>query len=67
MGISINNIRVGRKYRITNFGETTEFEVMEILGRDDFLIKDLLLLEKNRLQNLLQFGKGKDFEIEEIG
>jgi hypothetical protein len=67
MGIAINNIRIGRKYRLTNFGEVTEFEVMEYLGGEDFLIKDLLLLEKNRLHNLMQFGKGSDFEIEEIG
>jgi hypothetical protein len=67
MGIAVNNLRVGRKYKITNYGEVTEFQVLEVMDDNDFLIKDLLLLEENKLSNLLHFGKGKDFEIEEIG
>lgn len=65
-GISIDVIRLGKKYRLTNFGDICEFEVIEFLERDNFKLRDLTTLELYELKELVQFGKGKDFEIEEI-
>ena len=65
-GISINVIRNGKKYRLINFGDTSEFEVLQFLERDNYQLKDVHTLEKYQLKELLQFGKGPDFSIEEL-
>ena len=65
-GISINVIRLGKKYRLTNFGDVSEFEVTHFLERDNYKLKDLFTMEQYELKELFQFGKGKDFAIEEI-
>jgi len=65
-GLAFSSLRVGKKYRIINFGDVNEFEIERILGNSDFVIKDLLTLERYRLKDLIKFGKGKDFEIREL-
>lgn len=65
-GLSFNALRVGKKYRLANFGDTYEFEVERILVNDDFKVKDLHTLERYLLKDTIKFGKGKDFEIREI-
>ncbi len=65
-GLSFNALRVGKKYRLVNFGDTYEFEVERILANDDFKVKDLHTLERYILKDTIKFGSGKDFEIREI-
>ena len=65
-GLSFDVLRTGKKYRLVNFGETHEFIIENILGNGDFKIKDLLTLEHFRLKELISYGKGKDFLLEEI-
>ncbi len=65
-GLSFDVLRTGKKYRLINFGEKHEFVIENILGNGDFKIKDLLTLERFRLQELITYGKGKDFMLEEI-
>ncbi len=65
-GLAFSSLRVGKKYRIVNFGDTNEFEIEHILGHSDFAVKDLLTLERYKLKDLIKFGKGKDFEIREL-
>lgn len=65
-GLSFNVLRTGKKYRLINFGETHEFEIESILANGDFKVKDLLTLERFFLQELIRYGKGKDFLLEEI-
>jgi hypothetical protein len=65
-GLSFDVLRVGKKYKLTNFGETHEFEVEYILTNHDFKVKDLFTLERYLLKDLIKFGKGKDFEIREL-
>jgi hypothetical protein len=65
-GLSFNVLRTGKKYRLVNFGEKHEFEVENILSNGDFKVKDLLTLERYRLKELINYGKGKDFNLEEI-
>lgn len=64
-GLSFGALRVGKKYRLVNFGDVYEFEQM--LTNGDFKVKDLFTLERFMLKDALKFGKGKDFEIREIG
>jgi hypothetical protein len=65
-GLSFNALRVGKKYRLVNFGDTYEFQVERILVNDDFKVKDLHTLERFLLKDVVKFGTGKDFEIREI-
>jgi len=65
-GPSLEVLRVGKKYRLINYGEKHEFEIEARLGHHDFKVKDLLTLERYRLKELLAYGKGDDFEVEEI-
>lgn len=65
-GLSFDVLRTGKKYRLVNFGETHEFVVENILGNGDFKVKDLLTLERFRLTELVTYGKGKDFLLEEL-
>jgi hypothetical protein len=66
-GISFDVVRTGKKYRLTNYGETHDFVVEQILINGDFTVKDLLTLEKYRLTDLIKYGKGRDFLLEDIG
>jgi hypothetical protein len=65
-GLSFNALRVGKKYRLINFGDTYEFEVERMLVNDDFKVKDLHTLERYLLKDIVKFGKGKDFELREL-
>lgn len=65
-GLSFDVLRVGKKYKLTNFGETREFEVEAILANRDLKVKDLLTLERYLLKDLIKYGKGNDFEIREL-
>jgi hypothetical protein len=66
MAISLDVLRTGKKYRLTNFRETHEFIVETVLSNGDFRVKDLLTLERYRLKDLIAYGKGDDYELEEI-
>lgn len=65
-GLSFDVLRTGKKYRLTNFGEKHEFVVESVLGNGDFRVKDLLTLERFRLKELIAYGRGKDFTLEEL-
>ncbi|MDZ4716553.1 MAG: hypothetical protein SH819_13900 [Cytophagales bacterium] len=65
-GLSLGVLRVGKRYRIINFGDIYEVELEQILPREDFLVKDIHTLERFHLREIFQYGKGKDFEIREL-
>lgn len=65
-GLSFDVLRVGKKYRLVNYGDTYEFEIERILANGDFKVKDLHTLERYMLKDTIKFGAGKDFEIREI-
>jgi hypothetical protein len=65
-GLSFDVLRTGKKYRLVNYGEQHEFVIENILPNGDFRVKDLLTLERYRLKELFNYGKGKDFLLEEI-
>lgn len=66
MPIAPNTMRLGKKYRLTNFGQVTEFEVQEALDDDNFIIRDIHLLEKMEFHDLIRYGTGQDYELEEL-
>ena len=65
-GLSFDVLRVGKKYRLVNYGERYEFEIERILTNGDFKEKDIHTLERYQLKETLKFGKGKDFEIRDL-
>ena len=66
MSLAFSSIRVGKKYRLTNFEEISEFEVLESVGRKDFKLKDIHTLEKYSISDLIKFGRGTDYSLWEI-
>ena len=62
-GLAFSSLRVGKRYRLTNYGECFEFELISILEKDEFLLKDLSTLETYKMSQILGFGKGDDLEI----
>lgn len=63
---SYNIIRVGKRYRLFNYGEELRFEVIEILNGEDCIVRSLDTLEQSNLSDFTRFGKGDDFDFEEI-
>jgi len=65
-GLSLDVLRVGKKYRVVNYGERHEVEIEERFADGDFRVKDLHTIERYPLSDLFRFGKGKDFEIRDL-
>lgn len=65
-GLSFGALRNGKKYYLVNFGDRYDFQIENITAQGDFKVKDLHTLERYFIQDLLKFGKGKDFEIREL-
>ncbi len=65
-GLSFDVLRTGKKYRLINFGEQHDFIIESILGNGDFKVKDLHTLERYHLKELIKYGKGKDYHLEDI-
>lgn len=63
-GFSI--LRVGKKFRMVNLGEQFDFEVMRVTTSGKYAVKDLYSLEQYFLDDLLDYGRGKDFSLVEI-
>jgi hypothetical protein len=66
MAISMDNLRRGKKYRLTNYGEKFEFQVVEMPEEGIYKVKDLNTLDIFLLHDLVKYGKGKDFDLDEI-
>jgi len=64
--LSFDVLRVGKKYRLTNFRDQYEFIIEEILDNGNFRLKDIHTLEIMFMRDIIYFGKGKDFEITEM-
>lgn len=62
----VSNFRLSKRYRIINHGEVYEFSVVEFLENNNFRFKDLNTLEEYSLQDIVRYGKGRDFEIQEL-
>lgn len=59
-------MRTGKCYRLINFGDTYEFEVLDILDNGDFILKTLDTLEELKLSEIIDYGVSKDFVFDEI-
>lgn len=66
MAISIDNLRKGKKYRLTNYGEEFDFQVIEMPEEGVYKVKDLTTLDIYLLHDLVRYGKGKDYDLDEL-
>ncbi|WP_161887763.1 hypothetical protein [Pontibacter russatus] len=66
MAISMDNLRRGKKYRLTNYGESFEFQVVEMPEEGAYKVKDLNTLDIYLLHDLVKYGKGQDFDMDEL-
>ncbi|RDV14882.1 hypothetical protein DXT99_12325 [Pontibacter diazotrophicus] len=66
MAISIDNLRKGKKYRLKNYGEEFEFQVIEMPEDGEYKVKDLTTLDTYMLNELVKYGKGKDYDLDEL-
>ncbi|GAB3526908.1 hypothetical protein GCM10027443_02640 [Pontibacter brevis] len=66
MAISIDNLRKGKKYRLKNYGEEFEFQVVEMPEEGVYKVKDLNTLDTYLLHELVKYGKGKDYDLDEL-
>jgi hypothetical protein len=65
MSISFDTMRVGKKYYLINHGDRHDFFVIEKLNNQNFKLKDIYTLEFYELEDLVRYGKGKDYELYE--
>lgn len=65
-GLSLDVLRVGKRYRVINFGDEHEVEIEEALGQGEYQVKDIHTLEHFLLSEIVRYGTGKDFEIRDL-
>ena len=65
-GLSFDVLRVGKKYRLTNYGDRYDFIIESILANGDFKVKDIHTLERYLLKDTLKFGIGNDFRLDDL-
>ena len=66
MPISMDNLRRGKKYRLVNYGEEIDFQVIDIPEEGNYRIKDINTLEIYHLHDFVKYGRGKDYNLEEL-
>jgi len=66
MPLALDNLRVGRVYHLVNYGEERRIEVLARLSGKNFRVKDLATLEIYELEELLRWGIGPDYDLDEI-
>ena len=66
MPLALDNLRVGRKYNLRNYGEERQIEILSRLSGQNFKVKDLATLEVYELEELLRWGIGPDYDLDEL-
>ena len=66
MPLALDNLRVGRIYNFVNYGEERQIVVLARLSGKNFKVKDLATLEIYELDELLRWGVGPDYDIDEV-
>ena len=66
MSISIDVMRLGHSYRLTNQGEVFDFIFLGFTEDNEMHLKDIHTLEKYKYSDLVRFGKSRDYFLEEI-
>ena len=65
-GLAFSSMRVGKRYRLVNYGEKSEFILKEVFSRGEYRLKDIHSMEEYYMSELIKYGKGEDFELREL-
>lgn len=65
-GMAFSSLRVGEQYKLVNYDEIYEFTVAKKITDVNFVLKDIHTLEEYELEDLVRYGKGKDFDLHEL-
>ena len=65
MALALSSLQTGHTYRIRNYGEDIEFEVIDIRADADIEVKHLQTLEKFLISEITKYGKGADYDLRE--
>lgn len=65
-GMAFTSLRVGEQYKLINYSDEYEFTVKEKLTESNFILKDNHTLEEYELQDLVRYGKSKNFDLYEL-
>ncbi len=63
---SFDTLRIGHKYEMINLGDRVRFSILERIGDNGFLVKNLETFETFELHDLVKYGFGKDYDLFEI-
>jgi hypothetical protein len=66
MAMSFDALRVGHTYRLRNYDDIREFKIVRKLNDKNFVVQDTGTMEKFELEDLVRYGKGKDYDLDEI-
>jgi hypothetical protein len=66
MSISVESVRVGKKYFLKNNREYHEFKILKAAKKNDFVCEDLSTMENYLLSELTAYGIGRDYEFFEL-
>jgi hypothetical protein len=66
MPLAWSSLQTGHLYNIRNYGEEVEFEVVDIKADGDIMARHRHTLEIFLLSEITRYGKGKDFDLQEI-
>jgi hypothetical protein len=66
MAMSFDALRVGHTYRLRNYDDIREFKVVRKLNDKNFVVQDTGTMENFELEDLVRYGKGKDYDLDEI-
>lgn len=66
MAMSFDTLRVGHTYRLRNYDDVREFKVIRRLADRNFQLQDMATMEKYELEELVRYGKGQDYDLDEI-
>jgi hypothetical protein len=66
MPLALDNLRVGRIYRMINFGESRTLKVLERINASNYRVLDMDTLEHYEFEELIRWGRGSDYDLDEI-
>ena len=66
MPLALSSLQTGHTYLIRNYDEVVEFQVVDIQADGDIKARHLHTLEIFLLSEITRYGKGKDYDLQEL-
>ena len=66
MPLALSSLQTGHSYIIKNYGEEVEFQVVDIKSDGEVEVRNLYSMEIFLLSEITRYGKGKDYDLQEL-